>query len=544
MSRRISLLLPLLIVVVLSISFFGLGSVKLFDVDEAVFSEATKEMVQNGDWITPTYNGANRYDKPVLFYWLMAVSYKLFGINEFAARFPSAVAGVLLCITLFLFLYRVSGPVSAMSAVMALASSVYYFVYSHSAVTDMSLTLFITLSVICFYVSVSGRETSGAVVWGHLGFYLFSSLAFLTKGLIGIVFPFAIALIYLTITEKGSGAGRIFKRIFSFKGALLFIIVSGPWYTAEFSANGMEFIRQFFIKHHFVRYTGVISGHSGPFYYYIPVIIIGLLPWIAFLPQGIKTALNDGRVRGIIRRCKPATDEIPEMQSHSVELFALVWFSVIFLFFSFSTTKLPNYILGSLPAAAILIASGMSANSIKSRRYSHIFIVVITGAVAAGLLAAPRFLAKAGINDTGWTTLPALIMVAVSITSLYSVFSGRTLYPVIAAMMAAFIISLSATALPLAAEQLQGTLYKFSIYAKENLGADGRLITYRLNKPSVVFYADRRTTSISNPYELSPFLNESGKKLVIAKSGDADKLIESGLTLIEKDKQYALLGKD
>jgi 4-amino-4-deoxy-L-arabinose transferase-like glycosyltransferase len=93
----------LIILIAVFISFFRLGSVTLFDVDEAVFAQATKEMIENADWITPTYNGENRYDKPILFYWLMAASYKVFGINEFAARFPSALSGVLLVLSVFLF---------------------------------------------------------------------------------------------------------------------------------------------------------------------------------------------------------------------------------------------------------------------------------------------------------------------------------------------------------------------------------------------------------------------------------------------------------
>src|SRR4030043_2456963 len=95
-------LIPI-IAITIFVSFFRLGSVTLFDVDEAVFAEATREMVESGRWITPTYNGENRYDKPILFYWLMAFLFKIFGVNEFAARLPSAVSGVLLCLAVYLF---------------------------------------------------------------------------------------------------------------------------------------------------------------------------------------------------------------------------------------------------------------------------------------------------------------------------------------------------------------------------------------------------------------------------------------------------------
>src|SRR5208337_4521510 len=138
--------LPLLIIALL-LSFFRLGFITLFDVDEAVFSTATKEMVQTGNLITPTYNGEKRYDKPILFYWLMAASYKAFGINNFGARFPSALAASLLAVALFLFVKRTHGEKKAIYAAFSFVLSIYFLIYSHAAVTDMTLTLFISISL-------------------------------------------------------------------------------------------------------------------------------------------------------------------------------------------------------------------------------------------------------------------------------------------------------------------------------------------------------------------------------------------------------------
>ncbi|HWR57759.1 MAG TPA: glycosyltransferase family 39 protein, partial [Thermodesulfovibrionales bacterium] len=200
-------LFPMLAMALL-LSFFRLGSVTLFDVDEAVFAEATKEMVLNGDWITPTYNGDNRYDKPILFYWLMAVSYKVFGISEFSARVPSAITALLLSLSVFLFVRRFSDVKTAFYATVPLVLSPYFLIYSHAAVTDMTLTLMITLSLFSFYIAVVAdsdtpglKATSGKPNIFIYGFHAFSALAFLTKGLIGILFPFGIAITYLVATE-------------------------------------------------------------------------------------------------------------------------------------------------------------------------------------------------------------------------------------------------------------------------------------------------------------------------------------------------------
>src|SRR5208283_5224355 len=126
--------LPLLIIALL-LSFFRLGFITLFDVDEAVFSTATKEMVQSGNLITPTYNGEKRCDKPILFYWLMAASYEVFGVNNFAARFPSALAAVCLTLALFLFVRQSHGEKMAFYAAFSFVLSIYFLIYSHAAVT-------------------------------------------------------------------------------------------------------------------------------------------------------------------------------------------------------------------------------------------------------------------------------------------------------------------------------------------------------------------------------------------------------------------------
>lgn len=508
----------LIIAIAIFMSFFRLGSVTLFDVDEAVFAEATKEMVQTGNYITPTYNGENRYDKPILFYWLMAVSYKIFGINEFAARFPSAISGILLCITVFLFVRYFYGERVAFYAAISLVLSIYFLVYSHAAVTDMTLTLLITLSLFSFYLSINGRE-------GYLyGLYVFSALAFLTKGLIGIVFPFGVAIVYLLIAEGLAGI----KKIFSLKGVLLFLVISMPWYIAQLAINGQEFIEQFLIKHHFRRYTGVISGHRGPFYYYIPALIIGMFPWIAFLPAGLRNAFNKN----------------PEIQTHNSKpnLFAFIWFAFVFVFFSFSTTKLPNYILPAIPAASMLIANGLNDQDERWRIYSHGFIALLSVLVCIAVIVSKTYLKNFGIYDTNWIILIAIAMLLMSVTAFYATVTKKVIHGLLSVLMIAFLSVLTINALPVANNYLQGTLYRFSLYAKERLQGNERIITYKINNPSIVFYSGHRVIRIDNVNEL-PLLKD-GDRLLIAKTKDIEVLKRSGFNLLERDRDYAIFERE
>lgn len=512
--------LLLVISVAALLSFFMLGSVTLFDVDEAVFAQATREMVKSGDWITPTYNGVNRYDKPILFYWLMGISYGLFGITEFGARFPSALCACLLALSLFYFVRRFIDDRHALYAGLSFVVSAYFLVYSHAAVTDMVLTLFISLSLFSFYSSTNpetgakGSEEGEAKRFVY-GFYAFSALAFLTKGLIGIVFPFGIALIYLLMTEGLKGM----RKLLSGPGIVLFLIISLPWLVAQVALNGYEFIGQFFVKHHFKRYAGVISGHKGPLYYYLPVLIVGMFPWIAFVPAGVRNALRRG---------------------NRLLLFALIWVAVIGLFFSFSTTKLPNYLLPAIPAVSLLAASGMCQEE-KWRRYGNIFIAVGAIALGAALLILKTYLPEHGIHDAHWTYVASGTMALMAAVSVFFILRKTSRPGVLAGLMVIFLFVIAVKALPLANGYLQGTLHRYSLYARDNLPAGEAVITYGINNPSIAFYSGHRLISASNKTELLPFLEGGKSLLAIAKRKDTSTLIESGFLVLYEDERYALL---
>ena len=522
----------------LFVTFFRLGSIPLFDVDEAVFAEATKEMVQSGDWITPTYNGENRYDKPIMFYWLMAVSYKVFGINEFGARFPSALTAVLLCLSIFLFVRRLYDDKKAFYSSLTFALSLYCLAYSHAAVTDMTLSLFISLSLFSFYLSLKKNRRY------IYSFYLFSALAFLTKGLIGIIFPFGIVFLYLLITEGIKGVCKATD----IWGILLFVAVSFPWYIAQYLINGQEFIQQFIVKHHFTRYTGVVSGHRGPLYYYIPAIIAGLFPWIAFLPSGIREVFQGTRSLKDLKNIGRNDD------NHG--LFFLLWFGVIFLFFSFSTTKLPNYILPAIPAVSILISNGMHILkeslmqqgicniSNMRKRYAFIFIAVVSAMAGGAFLISRKYLAENGINDINWTFGAASLMLALSLIGLYGIWKNKGLYGSIAAVMVCFFVLLVVKVIPLANTRLQGTLYKYSLYAKSSLRKDERILTYRLNNPSIVFYSDHRIINARGKDRLLSVTSTEQVRMAIIKTKDINLLEEAGFGLLEKDDKYALLERN
>src|SRR5208283_4014637 len=202
---------------------------------------------------------------------------------------------------------------------------------------------------------------------------------------IGIVFPFGIALIYLYLTEGKAGI----MRIVNLKGMVIFLILSVPWYAAEFSINGREFFEQFFVKHHLQRYAGVISGHSGPIYYYLPVLLLGLFPWAAFLPSGLSAVFR---------------------KKERLNLFAFIWTTFVVVFFSLSSTKLPNYVLPAIPAAVIIVAAGMDSGEKKWDRLSWSFMSLLSAMLCLGMVLAGKYLVKYGIPEEGWLYVAATVL--------------------------------------------------------------------------------------------------------------------------------------
>lgn len=526
--------------------FFKLGSVYLFDVDEAVFSEATREMIETGDWITPQYNYVNRYDKPILFYWMMAISYRLFGINEFGARFASAVMGVALVWMTYSFVRSIRSARAGFISALILATSIEMIGLAHSAITDMTLTFFVSLALFGFFKGYAATEPEEKR-WGYWGCFVGMALAVLTKGLIGIVFPGAIILLFVLLTGR---LPVVLKEARPVSGTLLFMAVALPWYLMEFSVNGLEFFQAFFVKHHFTRYTEVVSGHRGPFYYFVLVILIGFFPWSALFPAALFQAIP--------KNLRALRDQSPDRQ---IALFALLWFSVIFLFFSASQTKLPNYIATLFPAMAVLVGLWWEERSVTDRslKYSALSLSLLGILLGTGFLLAPAIAMKIQAD------LPAspFLDVLPEVTTPFKILAAELLVGMIAAALflrsfkkdlafatmgitvVLFAGTLLGTVIPAVGEVVQGPLHDYAKQAGERLQGEEKLVVYGLNKPSVVFYARHRTITFirhepQNLEELKKILAAPERSFVITKSKLIPELQkESSFVLLDQRGAYA-----
>ena len=342
----------------------GLGSAPLIDPDEGRYAEIPREMLVRGDFVTPTLNYVKYFEKPPLLYWVNAGSMAIFGQNEFAARLPSALSGLFTVLLTYLAGRRLFNRRIALIGALILGSCAAFLFQSRIILTDMLLTFCLSAALFSFLLAVRSSDRHRANLYRL--FFICCGLAVLTKGLIGIVLPGGIIFWYLLLGRRW----QILKEIPWFSGLLLFALVTVPWFILVSQANP-EFPHFFFIREHFQRYTSTIHRRSQPFWFFLPILLLTMLPWSFFLPGSLGKAWQ---------------------QRHSdrgTTLFLLLWPLVIILFFSLSSSKLIPYILPTFAPLALLLAHRLTAHwhtrrpDYTAAQATLAFILLVTGTALA-----------------------------------------------------------------------------------------------------------------------------------------------------------------
>jgi 4-amino-4-deoxy-L-arabinose transferase-like glycosyltransferase len=309
-SRASSLFAAVTLLGVLLSFFFALGRAPLFDVDEAAFSQATIEMFERGDFLSTYLNGQPYYDKPILVFWLQAASVKLFGVNEFAFRFPSAVCASIWALLTFLFTRRRFGTNTALLAAGVMATSLGVYIIGRAGTTDALLNVLIAASMFAAWLHLeTGKRAWLYAAFAAIGF------GFLAKGPVAILIPFSVTLLFCLMRRDVKTWARA---VFDYRGLLLFAAVALPWYVLILHREGWAFVQGFFLKHNVYNFLGTLHGHSGSVVYYIPVVLIGTLPFTAFF------------IRAVMRAREAWRDDL--------QCYLWLWFGFVFVFFSLSGT--------------------------------------------------------------------------------------------------------------------------------------------------------------------------------------------------------------
>ncbi len=522
-----------------------LSWIPLTEIDEVRFSEATREMVSSGHYIIPTFNTELRYQKPILYYWIQAASIRCFGQNEAAARFPSAVAAILLVLLIHAFLLRwlpartrkedterqAVAHGAAFLGALSVATTPFILIWARAATTDMTLTLFISATVLALGHADLLRRTAADPARDGRGWYLLAAvtaaLAFLTKGPVGAIIPLLIWLCYHLWQRSLWAECRRLPWLVMFG---LFVLIAAPWYVAA----GPDFCKHFFFSENLERFTQIKEGHGAAHRW------IGLLTYWG-IALGLLFPFSPFLLREAIApfggNPSPRQDEVLV----SLRRFAWCWLLAVIVFFSFSRTQLPSYIQCVLGAAGILFAvhvlgrlTGDADNApptagVRGRaiwgRVGEVTLLVLLGAgilyfSIAGLL-------RSSIKMVNWVPPAPIphsqaVLVAALLDSIGGLFIlGALLFglrrcaaPFIGWVMATWTLVLIALILGLGPLAVRSNYQSMALAGKSlrGLPADMPIIAYFGCSPETLVYYAQRPIKLDS-YSEADFLDYLGKAM-------------------------------
>ncbi|WP_244825203.1 glycosyltransferase family 39 protein [Caballeronia sp. TF1N1] len=370
---RLSLIL---LVVALAVIWFGpLGLRHLVPSDEGRYAEMAREMFVTGDWITPRYNGYKYFEKPPLQTWANALTFAWFGVGEWQARFYTALCGFAGVLMVGYTGARVFNAMTGFAAAVILATCPYWNLMGHFNTLDMGLSFWMGLTLSALLLAQRpGLAVREVRLWMWLCWAAMGA-AMLSKGLVGVILPGAVLIIYSLVARDWA----LWKRLYIGSGLIVFLIVVAPWFVLVQMKNP-EFFNFFFIVQQFKRYLTPEQNRPGPFYYFVPVLIVGFLPWLSIAFQSVRHGLKTPR----------------QPNGFAPVTMLLVWSAFIFLFFSASHSKLLSYVLPVAPALALVF--GLYLPSLTKPRYRMHLIGYAVFLIAAAFGAI--FIGRAGSANT------------------------------------------------------------------------------------------------------------------------------------------------
>src|SRR5215468_12429610 len=340
------------IVVTLAVCYFSnLGAIGFVGPDEPRYAWIARAMAESGDWVTPRLYGRPWFEKPPLYYWMAGASFKLFGVSEVAARLPSALCALLATLALAWLAWRVYGEETARWLLLLLPTSVGMIGFSHAAATDMPFSAMLTIAMVCAAVILGLTRNENTPILPHtvwlalVLFGVFLGLAVLAKGPAAIVLTGGGVFFWALFTKGWRDVFRLVHPV----AIAAFCVTAFPWYILCARRNP-DFFRVFIIEHNFKRYLTPEFQHIQPFWFYVPVLLVALLPWTGALLWA--SLVGGKRLLAQTRLAEPS-------------LFLLAWAGFCFLFFSASRSKLPGYVLPAFPAVALLLSVTLSKVHIR-----------------------------------------------------------------------------------------------------------------------------------------------------------------------------------
>ena len=502
---------PVLTLLLLSaLTFFlGLGRQAITDSDEAFYAEAAREMVEGGDWLTPHYNYEDRWQKPILYYWVTAAAFAASDTSEFMARFGSALSGFGLVLITWRAARQLTGRDDSAWTAGAIAATCYgYFLMARSALPDLPLAFFITAAIWAALRGADPKETVPARWWALAG--LAAGLGFLTKGPLALVIP-GIVLVPIWWRERRTVAFRTSHLVIA---VVLFAVSGLPWYLAMTMTHGAAYLQSFFVADNLERFATTRFNSPRQVWYYVPIVIGGLIPWSIFL-----MVLPLRTLRDVAQRRRRLTD---------IEWRLVIWTLVPLLLFTASIGKQPRYILPVLPPLAMMLGLAIAdrvadARARTSQRELSIatFLTAAMFLLLAGLLYRARSLVVSAYPSVTWAGIIAVAGAGVALGWVAAARAWTRLPIVMTLSAAALLLTLQFGAFagkrPEGVEEI-AAMIRVNRHGGEPVGE------YEAFVRNLVFYTRLHTLQVSDDAGALAFLKSSERVFLVVHQTDLERL--------------------
>ena len=474
--RTPSLMLHALVLIAFAVPYFvNLGVSSLWDSNEAFYAETPREMLLTGDYVAPQFNFQPRTQKPPLTYWVVVVSYRLFGIREFSVRLPGALAATGVLLFTYGLARNLFGAPAALIAAIILSTTTRFFILARRLPIDILLLFWLTGTAFFLVRAITKNSRAN---WAFA--YLFTSLAFLTKGPIGLVVPAASYALWSIWLRRFR-----FSSAHPWMGALIGLAVIAPWYVLIYAAHGWTYIASFFLRDNLGRFATEDFGPARNLLFYVPAYLADFFPWSLLTPWTLYCLWKGRAEAGEPARFGSA--------------FLLAWCGFVFVFFSLARNKEEYYIAPLYPTAAVLIGAVLERarktalphrqQAVKSLQWSYVVISAGLLVLSALLLGTSRsFLPQLPV---ALLRIPAIILLLTFVALAYQLVRGRQFecFKILSASLLALFICASALYLP-AIETFRPVKELCQVIASESQPDDDAGY-FRATAPSMVYYLRR-----------------------------------------------------
>jgi len=499
------------LIVILLLSLFlytwKIGDIVFVDEDEAIYADIASEMIENGDYLTPHYNFEVFHDKQPLIYWFIALSFLIFGKNEFAVRFWHSLMATGEIYIIYLMGKELFNRNTALLSSLITSTFFFYFYQARSPLMDIPLTLFITLSL---YFFIKFFKTKN-LCYHYLSCFT-AGLAVMTKGLVGIVLPCLIISVFIiTVRKKNilTDLRKYFLHIIL--GFIVFIIVAAPWHIIEYYLYGDIFIKKVFMNLTFGRYLRGVgeTSPSYPFFTHLITILYGSLPWSGLIPCSLLLILR-------------------EKNKWEIK-FILIWLLVVFLFFSISAPKRIRYILPLFPALGIMLGYlwHYYLDSTENFIRKYITISAVLSLPLGGLIAGAILYARMNFPEeftrVSFFCLPPLIILStgIIISAVILLFQKKK-QALLCFILTGLIFCISFIYFTSGYFNEIRPIKIFAGIIKEHIKEEDKIGCFKSFYPSLIFYTNHRVEELFNREELKEFLNSSERVFSMAEEKDLD----------------------